>query len=260
MGIVLGKIDVEMPDHKVVHDDSQGFQIWRYPSSVAAVVRADSLAKENPPTGDQFTNQAFRALARYIGVFNKPENVANSQDPEKLAMTAPVLTTPAASEAESAKIAMTAPVLMTPATSGPDGEKIAMTAPVVMTPAGGTSDSENIAMTGPVLLGDAGESMAFLLPSKYATVEQAPKPTNSAVTIQMMPARYEAVLQFSGNFPSSDRAKREAKVNELLALMHNAGIQATGQYTFAGYNPPMTLPWLKRNEVHIPVDGSKYEN
>ena len=45
----------------------------------------------------------FRILARYIGVFGNPEN----KDTNKIAMTAPVLST----KTSSSKIAMTAPVL-----------------------------------------------------------------------------------------------------------------------------------------------------
>lgn len=264
MGMVLGKISEEMPNHKVVYE-GEGFEVWRYPSSVAAIVRADAMNADNPPTGDKFTSEGFRILARYIGVFSKPENEA-SAGAEKVAMTAPVVMTPPSGESE--KIAMTVPVVIT-LPSG-EAEKIAMTAPVVMTPPSG--ESEKIAMTAPVVMsppsneseniamkGGRGESMAFLLPSKYSTVEEAPKPTNPAVSIELMPPRYEAVLQFSGNFPSNDASKRQAKVKELLELMQKAEIEPIGQYTIAGYNPPFTLPWLKRNEIHIPVDGSKYE-
>ena len=49
----------------------------------------------------------FRILARYIGVFGNPEN----KDTNKIAMTAPVLST----KTSSSKIAMTAPVLRTSA-------------------------------------------------------------------------------------------------------------------------------------------------
>ncbi len=62
------------------------------------------------------------------------------------------------------KITMTAHVVM----SAPQPEKIAMTAPGVMSPH--AEDRE----------------MAFLLTSKYKTVEEAPEPKNQAVDIELM--------------------------------------------------------------------------
>ena len=59
------------------------------------------LAKVSPNQVEE--NDMFRILARYIGVFGNPEN----KDTNKIAMTAPVLST----KTSSSKIAMTAPVL-----------------------------------------------------------------------------------------------------------------------------------------------------
>lgn len=239
MGSVFGKINEEMPEHVVVYK-GDGFEVWRYPTSVAAVVTAESLDSENPPTGDKFANKAFWALAGYIGVLSKPANTKTADnDGEKIAMTSPVvMTPPPVQEAESEKISMTSPVVMTP----PPAEKIAMTAPVVMGPP------------------STGESMAFILPSKYSTVEETPVPTNPAVKIQLMPVRFEAVLQFNGNLNMKNPERIERKADELLESMKKDDIQPTGPYTIQGYNAPFVIPWLKRNEVHFPVeDNPKFE-
>lgn len=257
MGIVFGKIDVEMPKHKVVFA-SDGYEVWKYPPSVAAVVEATRLSADNPPTGKEFSTQAFRALGGYIGVFQDAQNVKpnsdNDNESEKVAMTAPVVMTP-----DSEKVAMTAPVVMTPAPES-QSEKIAMTAPVVMTP---TPESEKIAMTAPVVMTpdpeDTGapavtapQSMSFLLPSKYTTVAEAPVPTNPAVKIEMVPERYEAVLTFSGNLGVNMEAGK-VRAEELLAKMKKDDIVPLAPYTVCGYNPPFSLPFLKRNEVHYLV-------
>lgn len=255
MGIVLGKIDVEQPAHTVVETKSN-YEIRRYPASVAATVNASSL--DGPMTDKEFQNAAFRMLARYIGVFGDAAN-KKADNAEKIAMTAPVVMTPD----ESEKIAMTAPVVMTPNES----EKIAMTAPVVMTP----KDSENIAMTAPVVMTPAeGEkvamtapvvtegvadgdkrAMTFLLPSKYNSVESAPVPTNPAVKLSMIPAgKTVAVTKFAGNVNMQVGVQ---KAKELMALLEADGIKVTGDWTLCGYNPPFTLPWLKTNEIHVPV-------
>lgn len=250
MGGMFGKINFEMPDHEVVYE-GDGYQVWKYPSSAAAIVDATRLDPEGP--GKNFQYKAFNVLARYIGVFNDGDNVkANSDAPERVAMTAPVVMTP---ESGPEKVAMTAPVVMTPA---PEPEKVAMTAPVVMTP---TPESERIAMTAPVVMTPEGtlpavtapESMTFLLPSKYTTVAEAPVPTNPAVRIKLVPERYVAVKRYSGNeTASSDGTRKQAQ--ELLSKMKKDQIVPIAPYAFCGYNSPFTLPFLMRNEVHYEVE------
>lgn len=130
-------------------------------------------------------------------------------------------------------------------------ESIAMTAPVVMT------SPEKIAMTAPVVMeDDEGETMAFLLPSKYKTVEDAPAPKNNAIKLTMMPAgRCEAVIRYSGN---ARMPVAKTKAEELYKMLDRDGVKATGHYTLQAYNPPFTIPFLKRTEVHIPVDSEPY--
>ena len=178
----------------------------------------------------QFTNQAFRALARYIGVFSEAENKKRDGEMEKIAMTAPVVMS--------------------------ESEKVAMTAPVVM-----SENSENSAMTTPVPIGEGGHPrdciMKFLLPSKYKTIEDAPVPTNPAVKLEMVvEGRCDAVLTYAGAVRFS--TARE-KATELLKMLERDGIEPKGSYTVHGYNPPFTLPMFKRTEIHIPVDAASYE-
>lgn len=116
-------------------------------------------------------------------------------------------------------------------------------------------------MTAPVVMGaNQSESMAFYLPAKYEKVEDAPVPTNPAVKIELIPDRFEAVLAFSGNINTDNPANIEAKAVELLELLKQDDILPTGAYQLMGYNPPWTLPWMKRNEIHYPVaENDKFD-
>ncbi|XP_047337190.1 heme-binding-like protein At3g10130, chloroplastic [Impatiens glandulifera] len=93
MGLVMGKIDVETPKYDIVKSTDE-YEIRKYAPSVIAEVTYDS-------TGDK--DGGFTILANYIGVLGNPQNTK----PEKIAMTAPVITQSAVPET----IAMTAPVI-----------------------------------------------------------------------------------------------------------------------------------------------------
>eukprot|EP00899_Mesostigma_viride_P021813 jgi/Mesvir1/29633/Mv21483-RA.1 len=89
MGSMLGKIDVETPKYELVRS-GDGYEIRKYAPQVAVRTAARGGI-----------NTSFNLLASYIGVFGSAQNVA-AAGPEKIAMTAPVV---------SEKIAMTAPVV-----------------------------------------------------------------------------------------------------------------------------------------------------
>jgi hypothetical protein len=125
-----------------------------------------------------------------------------------------------------------------------DNEKISMTAPVVMEPA-----SEKIRMTVPVSIEQkAGQwRVHFVMPGEY-TMETLPRPNNPAVTLREVPARNYAVIRFSG-FTGED--KIAAKTAELMTWLNGKGITPLGKPELARYNPPWTLPFLRRNEIMV---------
>ncbi len=125
-------------------------------------------------------------------------------------------------------------------------EKIEMTAPVTM-----SRCSEKIAMTAPVTIEQDKESyrMHFVMPSSY-TMDSLPEPNNSKVTLREIPAQKFAVLQFSG-LVSEDTV--DEKTDRLYRWMKSKGVQATAAARLARYNPPWTLPFLRRNEILIPI-------
>lgn len=123
-------------------------------------------------------------------------------------------------------------------------EEISMTAPVTM-----ESRSEKISMTTPVSMEQTGEQwrMHFVMPSQY-TLDTLPKPNNPAVTLREVPQSNYAVIRFSG---FAGENKVATKTAELMAWLDSKGISPIGKPELARYNPPWTLPFLRRNEVMV---------
>jgi hypothetical protein len=124
-------------------------------------------------------------------------------------------------------------------------EKVAMTAPVSQ------QASQKIAMTAPVTQQGEGNSwkVYFVMPSKY-TMETLPKPNNPAVRLKQVPGKRFAVIRFSG-MGGEDSLKRHTK--ELDEFLSVKGLTPLSQPTYAFYNPPWTLPFMRRNEVLVEV-------
>lgn len=136
-------------------------------------------------------------------------------------------------------------------------ETIAMTAPVGIE-SSDQNKSAKIAMTAPVTIegakpADRGASnqwtVSFVMPSEY-TLATLPRPINPQVLIREVPAEKRAVIRFSG-FYNEDKVQE--KTRELQNWMKSKNFQAIGEPQFARYNPPWTLPFMRRNEVIIPV-------
>jgi len=128
---------------------------------------------------------------------------------------------------------------------------ISMTAPVTMQPNSAESDkdAQKIAMTAPVSMQqEHGQwRVQFTMPKKY-TMQTLPKPTNPNITITEIPKQTYAVIKFSGLANSS---KVAAKTEALRVWMQEQGLTITGEAQLARYNPPWTLPFLRRNEILI---------
>jgi hypothetical protein len=124
---------------------------------------------------------------------------------------------------------------------------MAMTAPVLQ-----TSDHEELPMTAPVLMtSGAGQSaMAFILPEGY-TLETAPEPLDPEIQIVAVPSELLASIRFSGVADEREELAQEAVLRKWLA--QQPGYEAAGPHRFAGYDPPFTVPFLRRNEVMIPL-------
>ena len=126
-------------------------------------------------------------------------------------------------------------------------EEIAMTGPVMQQEKG-----EKIAMTGPVIQQKKGKrwTMEFVLPSKYNKL-QPPEPLDPKVSIVKVPGYRAAAISYSGNLGEE---KYNTKTRELLDIVNLKGLQPIGEPFSAGYDPPWTIPFLKRNEVIIIIE------
>jgi hypothetical protein len=122
-----------------------------------------------------------------------------------------------------------------------------MTAPVLQ-----KSRGEKIAMTAPVIQKKEGSqwTMSFVLPSAY-TLETAPQPLNPRVALQKTAGKKVAVITYSGGL---NEASINANTAKLLDWVSRKGFKTTGTALSAGYDPPWTLPWLKRNEILVEVE------
>ena len=123
---------------------------------------------------------------------------------------------------------------------------IAMTAPVTQ------GKGADIAMTAPVDQSPEpnGEwRIRFFMPASY-TRETLPEPLDAGVRIVTVPGQTVAVLRYSG-VPSAG-AVRDANA-KLLGALTGSGWDAAGTPTAWFYDPPWTLPPLRRNEAVVTV-------
>ena len=115
---------------------------------------------------------------------------------------------------------------------------------------GGNAEEQKIAMTAPVQQTMAGEKeMAFMMPAEYA-LKDLPQPEDQRVSFREAPAYTAAVIQFSG-WASAEKA--DENWQQLRRFLITRGIDITGEPTLNQYNPPWTLPFMRRNEVIVPV-------
>ena len=126
-------------------------------------------------------------------------------------------------------------------------QKIAMTAPVTQ------QAGEKIAMTAPVSQQASGSMwrVRFIMPSGY-TLETLPMPNNPDVKLVRVPAERVAAIRFSG-LAGDDSISRHRKL--LLERIARQDLTVHGEPTLAFYNPPWTLPFLRRNEILAKVSA-----
>ena len=131
---------------------------------------------------------------------------------------------------------------------------ISMTAPVSQSGAkGSASGSETISMTAPVAQTASGPdrwTIQFFMPAAYALAD-LPVPKDPAIQLVVVPAQTYAVLRFSG--VGSVRAI-EAHKAQLIAGLAGSGWSTRSEPVAWFYDPPWTLPPLRRNEVAVLVE------
>ncbi len=111
--------------------------------------------------------------------------------------------------------------------------------------------NDKIKMTAPVVQQSSsqGWKVSFVMPSGY-TIHDIPKPLNNEIIIKEIPARKMAVIKFNGRNEEDNISKYK---NKLLKFMEQNNFVHEENPEYAFYNPPWTLPVLRRNEVMIEI-------
>lgn len=127
--------------------------------------------------------------------------------------------------------------------------------------AGSNGAAKTIAMTAPVeqrfaageapTPGRGDAEMRFFLPDKAG--DPPPRPDDARVRLVRLPERTVAALRYSGSFGTR---RFEAKAAELTRTLAAAGRKTAGAPFFMGYDPPFTLPFLRRNEAAVDLAGA----
>ena len=111
--------------------------------------------------------------------------------------------------------------------------------------------SEKIAMTAPVMQEPHMDNwkIRFVMPRKYS-FETLPKPNSKDVILIPVPAGRFAVIRFSGR-ADDENINQHTKLLQAYILAEK--LQPLGGSVLAFYNPPWTLPFLRRNEVMVEI-------
>ena len=128
-------------------------------------------------------------------------------------------------------------------------QQISMTAPVAVAPSTG-SQSEKISMTAPVMVAGSAQTwtMTFMMPSAYR-LEDLPTPNDKRIQFETVPAKTFGVIRFSGL--ENDRKNGEKTTDLREWLGRYPQYKVIGNPVFAGYDPPWTIPFLRRNEMML---------
>jgi hypothetical protein len=127
-------------------------------------------------------------------------------------------------------------------------EKIAMTAPVQQ------QGKAKIAMTAPVTQQDArgAWTVRFIMPRRWS-LDTLPQPDDPRVQLVPVAARRMLVIRFSG---LATDARILVKTDEVRKYAAAHGLETRGEPVLAFYNPPWTLPFLRRNEIMLELANS----
>ena len=179
---------------------------------------------------DEALREGFRRLARYIFGRNHPSPF----QPNRLGTTDPVR-----------------PAAALRTDDGNDsGYVIPMPVEVVARP---PRPADKLAMTAPVNVAtheDRSYTIVFNLPFDR-TLASLPAPDDERVRLERRPRRRVAVLRYRGGRSGPRVAEKFA---ELLRRVRAERLPYRGSPEYAGYDPPSTLPFLRRNEVWVELE------
>jgi len=113
----------------------------------------------------------------------------------------------------------------------------------------GPQTTMKIAMTAPVTTQQQGSgwTVNFTMPATYS-LDSLPLPDDLRVEIRKKPETTVAVIRFSGWVDESKVASKTLLLKNWMAVH---GLVADEGARLARYDPPWTLPFLRRNEILI---------
>ncbi|MEP3480206.1 MAG: heme-binding protein [Fuerstiella sp.] len=126
---------------------------------------------------------------------------------------------------------------------------------------GANEQSQKVSMTVPVFMDAEADSksgtMGFVVPQTVAQ-QGAPKPTGDEVELKTRQGGRFAVVRFAG---SLDRPSQDAARKRLIEWMALKSLTAEAEAVeFAGYDPPWTPGFLRRNEVLIRIQTADQDD
>lgn len=130
-----------------------------------------------------------------------------------------------------------------------DKKHLKMTSPVLQ-----EETSDVLAMTSPVLQEPTGLgwTMSFVLPSEF-NLATAPTPKDRRIHLFNQPARVVACLRYRGVNSQDKIKKHSAELMRWLSKHHL--YDPIGEIQSAQYDGPTTIPFLRKNEVLVEVNG-----
>jgi DNA gyrase inhibitor GyrI len=120
---------------------------------------------------------------------------------------------------------------------------------------GSNEGKQKVAMTTPVFMSprssqEAG-TMGFVLPRKIAA-GMVPRPLSEQVELATRPGGLFAVIRFAGRNDEDFMLQQQRVLEE---WMEKLGYDAEAEPELAGYDPPWTPGFLRRNEILIRVQS-----
>lgn len=113
---------------------------------------------------------------------------------------------------------------------------------------GANASHERLARVTPIMVTrDGWYNVAMVMPPGR-TIDTLPHPDNDRVRIAHVPARRMAVLCFGGRWTHDHAAEHE---RELMRRVIDAGLRPLGTPVHAIFDPPWTVPALRRNEIWV---------
>ncbi|WP_081283421.1 SOUL family heme-binding protein [Mycobacterium asiaticum] len=116
---------------------------------------------------------------------------------------------------------------------------------------GANGSHQKIAMTAPVAQQSARDNwvIRFFMPADK-TLEGLPEPDDGEIRLVAVPPQTIAVRRFAGNAGPHEVARQTDK---LVQTLKEFGFEMTDTPAAWFYDPPWTLPPLRRNEIAVPV-------